>query len=72
MGQIVIDIPLNTNMRFEIESKHEYAALMKLLDSFSIEPNLTEEDLEDIRLSNIELAKGEFIPWEEAKEYLNR
>jgi hypothetical protein len=72
MGQIVIDIPLNTNMRFEIESKHEYAALMKLLDSFSIEQNLTEEDLEDIRLSNIALAEGEFITLEEAKKYWDR
>jgi hypothetical protein len=72
MGQIVIDIPLNTNMRFEIESKHEYAALMKLLDSFSIEQNLTEEDLEDIRLSNIALAEGEFISLAEAEAYWDR
>ncbi len=75
MGQIVIDIPVNENLYFGVESKQEYEALMNLLERFRSNGNLSDNDEDAYDLACVERAKKDIaehgaIPWESAKEML--
>lgn len=72
MGQIIIDIPVNKNLYYEIANAGELRELMRVLDKFRAleNPELTEEDLEDIRYAYEMLEHGEFVLWEDAKKTL--
>ncbi len=50
MGQIIIDIPVDENLRFEVLNTKEYKDLKKYLDSMCVLENPShDEDVEDIR-----------------------
>jgi hypothetical protein len=75
MGQIIIDIPVNENLHFGVESKQEYEALINLLERFRSNENLTEDEEDAYDLACVERAKKDIaeygtIPWESAKEML--
>lgn len=71
MGQIIIDIPVNKTIYYEIENTSEYQKLLKLLDKLHLIESPSEEDLEDIQIARKTLSDGEFINWEEAKAQLD-
>ena len=73
MGQIVITIPTNKNLHYEIESKQECKDLIKILDGMSDKVNgngrLSEEEL-DYRDGTEALAakkRNDFVRWEDVR-----
>ncbi len=74
MGQIIIDVPNDKVIHFEISDKKEYKDLINLLEEFCTLENrgLSDEDLDDIQYANQTLAKGDFITLAEAESFWNR
>ena len=74
MGQIIIDVPNDKVIHFEISDKKEYKDLMHLLEEFCTleNPDLSDEDLDDIACANQALAKGNFITLAEAESFWDR
>jgi hypothetical protein len=76
MGQIVINIPTNKNLHYEIESKQECKNLIKMLNEISGKINgnerLSEEEL-DFRDGMEALAakkRNDFIRWDDVRSQL--
>jgi hypothetical protein len=61
MGQITIDIPVNENLHFGVESKREYEALMNLLERFRSKENFTEDDEDAYDLALAKKAKAQYL-----------
>ena len=74
MGQIIIDIPVNQTLHYEIADTGKLKELMRVLDKFVVleNPDLTAEDVEDIEYAFNALEHGEFITWEKAQKFLDR
>jgi hypothetical protein len=69
MGQIIIDIPANKTLHYEVFSKNEYKELVKFLDGFSL-LETDAEDEEDYKAGMEALqakARNEFVKWEEVR-----
>jgi hypothetical protein len=73
MGQIIIDIPVEENLRFEVNSTKEYKELKKYLNSLCVKQNPSEddEDAYDLKMALEAIERNNFITWEEAKARLN-
>jgi hypothetical protein len=74
MGKI-INLPLNINRHYQLSDAESAALLLQDLEKSAklVEKNpgkATVEDLADIRAAR-RARKGELIPWEDAKAYLD-
>ncbi len=74
MGQIIIDIPVNKMLHYEIADVGEFQELMRVLEKICPleNPELTAEDLEDIQYAYKALEHGEFITLKEAENFWDR
>ncbi len=78
MGQIIIDVPMRgVKRRYKLEDTEKATELLNNLQAKAkrVKVNsekLTAEDLADIRAAKRALKNGEFVDWEEAKEFLDR
>jgi predicted nucleic acid-binding protein len=61
MGQIIIDIPVNENLHFGVESKQEYETLMNLLERFRSDENMTEDEEDAHDLALAKKAKAQYL-----------
>ena len=72
MGQIIIDIPVDENLQFEVSSTKEYKELKKYLNSMCLIENPSEGSLD--YLDGIDalaaLERNNFVRWEDVKHRL--